>query len=121
MARSRLLTPVLAPVAVAVAAVVTLSGCGKMAADLGQQWVDVTFSQNATFKTIEHVAAACSDVPNVHADPLPKQHTALNLQAGVRYDTTNATVANIAELQQCVEKFSSVQGFSPGDTGDDGD
>jgi hypothetical protein len=121
VARSRLLTPVLAPVALAVATVVTLSGCGQMAADLGQQWVQVTFSENATFKTIQHVTDACSHVPNATPYPLPKQHTALNLQAGVRYNTTNATDANIAELQECLQKFPVVQGFTPGDTGDEGD
>lgn len=115
------MTSVLAPAALAVAAAVTLSGCGQMAADLGQQWVQVTFSQNATFKTIEHITAQCSHVPNAHAYPLPKQHTALNLQAGVRYNTTNATDANIAQLQECLQKFSAVQGFTPGDTGDEGD
>ena len=121
MARSLRKFPVLAPVALAVATVVTLSGCAQMDADLGQQWAQVTFDQNATFKTIQHVTDVCSHVPNAKPYPLPKQHTALNLQAGVRFNTTNATDANIAKLQECLQKFPVVQGFSLGDTGDEGD
>jgi hypothetical protein len=91
-----------------------------MDAALGQTWVDVTFKQTATLSTIEHVRTACAHVPNVHPDPLPRQHTVLNLMAGVRYNTTNATPSNVAQLQECLQKFSSVVGFTPGDTGDDG-
>jgi len=91
-----------------------------MDATLGQQWVQVTFKSGTTLATIEKVQAACSRIPNVHAGPLPKQHTAINLMAGLRYDTTNATDADVAELELCVQKFSSVQGFTPQDSGDDG-
>jgi hypothetical protein len=97
-----------------------LGGCARMDATLGQQWVDVTFKPSTTLTGIEKVRAACSHVPNVHPDPLPKQHSVINLMAGVRFNTTNATDANVAELQECVQKFSSVQGFTPGDEGDEG-
>jgi hypothetical protein len=116
VSRSRFLIPV----TLAAAAVVTLGGCAKMDAALGQQWVDVTFKPTATLSTIEHVRQACSHVPHVHPDPLPRQHTVLNLMAGVRYDTTDATDSNVAQLQECLQKYSSVQGFTPGDTGDEG-
>jgi hypothetical protein len=96
------------------------SGCGGMSAALGQQWVSVTFKPNTSVATIKKVRAACSHVPNVHADPLPKKHTVLNLMAGVRFVTTNASDANVAQLQQCVQRFPSVQGFTPQDTGDTG-
>jgi hypothetical protein len=103
----------------AVAAIV-LGGCARMDASLGQQWVDVTFKQNTTVEKIEQVRTVCSHVPNVSAYPLPKKHTVLNLMAGIRFNTTNASDSNIAQLQLCVQKFSSVQGFTPGDTGDEG-
>lgn len=91
-----------------------------MSAALGQQWVSVTFKPNTTVATIEKVREACSHVPNVHADPLPRKHTVLNLMAGVRFDTTSASDANVAQLQQCVQRFPSVQGFTPQDAGDTG-
>jgi hypothetical protein len=107
----------------AVAAVAVLgaaTGCAGMDAALGKQWVDVTFKPSTSVATIEKVRAACAHVPNVRAEPLPKKHTVLNLMAGVRFDTTSATDANVAQLQQCVQRFPSVQGFTPQDAGDTG-
>ena len=104
----------------AAAAVAVLSGCASMDAALGQTWVDVTFKPNTSVGMIQKVRSTCEHVQNVSAYPLPKQHTALNLMAGVRFNTTSATDANVAQLQQCVQRFKSVQGFSPGDTSDDG-
>jgi hypothetical protein len=98
-----------------------LSGCAKMDAALGQQWVDVTFRPSTSVAQLLHIQAACSHIPNITADPFPRQHTALNVAAGVRYDTTRATDANVAQLQECLQKFPAVQGFTPGDSGDDGD
>ena len=91
-----------------------------MDAALGQSWVDVTFKPNTTVSQIQKVRSACSRVQNVSAYPLPKKHTVLNLMAGVRFNTTKASDANVAQLQQCVQRFPSVQGFTPGDTGDEG-
>jgi hypothetical protein len=104
----------------AAAAVAAISGCSSMDAALGQSWVDVTFKPNTTVAMIQKVRSTCSHVQNVSAYPLPKKHTVLNLMAGVRFNTTNASDANVAQLQQCVQKFGSVQGFTPGDTGDEG-
>jgi hypothetical protein len=101
-------------------AVAALSGCASMDASLGQQWVDVTFKPNTTVTMIEKVRTTCSHVQNVSAYPLPKKHTVLNLMAGIRFNTTSASDANVAQLQLCVQKFGSVQGFTPGDTGDEG-
>jgi hypothetical protein len=113
--------PALAAVAISVAAATAaLTGCSSMDAALGQQWVDVTFKPSTTVAMIQKVRATCSHVANVTAYPLPKKHTVLNLMAGVRFNTTNASDANVAQLQQCVQKFTSVQGFTPGDTGDEG-
>jgi hypothetical protein len=117
VSRSRILA---AAAAGAAAAAMALGGCAQMDASLGQQWVDVTFKPNTTVARIEQVRTVCSHVPNVSAYPIPKQHTVLDLMAGVRFNTTNATDANIAQLQLCVQKFKSVQGFTPGDTGDEG-
>jgi hypothetical protein len=97
-----------------------VAGCSKMDASLGQQWVDVTFKSTTSLQTIEHIRTACSHIPNVKADPLPKPHTVINLMAGVRYDTTQATIANIARLQECLQKFGAVQGFTPEDASDTG-
>jgi hypothetical protein len=99
---------------------VALGGCAQMGASLGKTWVDVTFKPNTTLKTVQKVRAACAHVPNVHPYALPRPHTVINLMAGVRFDTTQASDANVAQLQVCLQKFGSVQGFTPQDTGDEG-
>jgi hypothetical protein len=109
-----------AALALAAALVAVLTGCAKMDAALGKQWVVVSFKPHTTLTTLEKVRTACSHVPNVHPYALPRQHTVINLMSGVRYDTTHATDANVAELQVCLQKFSSVQGFTPRDAGDAG-
>jgi hypothetical protein len=106
--------------AAAAALVVALGGCAQFDAALGKTWVDVTFKPNTTVGQLQRIRLACAHVPNVHPYPLPRQHTALNLAAGVRFDTTKATDANVARLQECLQKFAAVQGFTPGDTGDEG-
>jgi hypothetical protein len=117
------LLPRRAGLALAAAAILagSASGCAKMDATLDQAWVQVTFSQNTTVAQLLRIQAACSHIPNVTADPFPRQHTALDLAAGVRYNTTNATDANVAQLQECLQKFPAVVGFTPTDTGDEGD
>ena len=97
-----------------------VAGCAKFDAALGKQWVEVTFKQSTSVAELLHVRAACSHIPNVTPLPFPKQHTVLNLMAGVRFDTTKASDANIAQLEICVQKFRSVQGFTPQDAGDAG-
>jgi hypothetical protein len=104
----------------AAAVILALGGCAQMSASLGKTWVDVTFKPNTTLQTVQKIRVACEHVPNVRPYPLPRQHTVLNLMAGVRFDTTNATDANVAQLQECLQKFGSVQGFTPQDTGDEG-
>jgi hypothetical protein len=117
---SRPAAAVSAALAGVLAAALAVTGCAKMDAALDKQWVDVTFKPSTTLAGIEKVRSACSHVPNVRPYPIPSKHTVLNLMAGVRFDTTNATDANVAQLQECVQKFPSVQGFTPGDEGDEG-
>jgi hypothetical protein len=109
--------------AIAAAAVLagSVSGCAQFDAALGKTWVQVTFSQRTTVPQLLRIQAACSHIPNVTAYPFPRHHTELDVQAGVRYNTTKATDANVAQLQACLQKFPAVVGFTPGDTGDDGD
>jgi hypothetical protein len=104
----------------AAALVMSLAGCAKFDAALGKQWVEVTFKPSTTVSQLLHIRAACSHIPNVTPLPFPKQHTVLNLMAGVRYDTTSASDSNVAQLQECLQKYPAVQGFTPMDTGDEG-
>jgi hypothetical protein len=91
-----------------------------MDATLGKQWVQVTFKQNTTLQQMKKIRAACSHVPNVHPEALPKDHSVINLMSGVNFDTTHANEGQVAELQVCLQKFSAVQGFTPQESGDEG-
>jgi hypothetical protein len=39
---------------------------------------------------------------------------------GVRFDTTNASPANLAQLQTCLQQFKSVLGIDSQSAGDEG-
>jgi hypothetical protein len=100
---------------------VGVTGCAKMDASLDKQWMVVQFSPNTSVSTLLHVRTACSHVQNTPPMALPAKHSLINVMYGVRYDTTNSSPANLAELQTCLQKFKSVQGVDPEDAGDEGD
>jgi hypothetical protein len=98
-----------------------MAGCSKMDSALDQQWIVVNFAPNTTITTALQVRAACSHIPNVPPLPLPAKHDVLDIMYGIRYDTTNASPAEVSQLQVCLNKFSPVvQGVDPEDTGDEG-
>jgi hypothetical protein len=109
--------------AIAVAAVALtggVAGCAQFDKQLGQQWIQVTFAPNTSVATAKHITSVCSHVPNLPLEGPIKPDTG---QAGVvdevNYNSTNATDAQVAELQQCLGKFpASVQGFTQMDEGD---
>lgn len=96
-----------------------IGGCAQFDKQLGQQWIEVTFAPNTSVATARHITSVCSHVPNLSLVGRVKPTTA---QAGVvdsvRYNSTNATVAQVALLEQCLSKFpASVQGFTQMDEG----
>lgn len=97
-----------------------LSGCSKFDAALGQQWATVNFKANTPEATVLQVRAACSHIPNVQAKAMPRQKHPQTAMYAVTYQTTNASDANVAQLQQCLQRFPSVAGIEFGDSGDDG-
>jgi len=98
-----------------------LTGCAKIDASLDKQWVTVSFNANTTVAQELKVRAACSHIPNVRPMAVPKKRSLINMMNAVEYDTTNASDGNVAELQECLTKFKSVQGISEQDAGDEGD
>jgi hypothetical protein len=99
-----------------------LAGCGKFDAALGQQWATVNFNSNTPVATILKVRATCSHVPNVRAEALPpkKERTAADMMYAVTYRTDNASDANLAQLQKCLQRFKSVAGIDFEDSGSEG-
>lgn len=99
---------------------VGVSGCAKMDAAMDKQWMVVDFNPGTTVATALQVRAACSHVQDTPPMALPAKHSVINIMYGVRYDTTNSSPANLAQLQTCLQKFPSVQGVDPEDVGDEG-
>ncbi len=98
----------------------TLAGCAKMDAALSQQWMSVQFSPNTPTATVLHVRAACSHIQNAPPMALPTKRSPINVMYGVRYDTTNASPANLSQLQTCLQQFKSVLGVNNETAGDEG-
>jgi len=91
-----------------------------MDAALDKQWVVVNFSPGTSMSTALHVRAACSHITNTPAMALPAKHSVINIMYGVRYDTTNSSPANVSQLQECLQKFPSVDGVDPESAADEG-
>jgi hypothetical protein len=101
-------------------ALIGVTGCAKMDASLNKQWITVQFSPGTSMATALQVRAACSHIQNTPPEELPAKHSVINTMYGVVYNTTNSSPANVAQLQSCLQKFKSVQGLDPQDTGDEG-
>jgi hypothetical protein len=111
---------VAAAAALLAAVALGLAGCSKFDAALGQQWATVNFKSNTSIATLLQVRAACSHIPNVRPEALPRTRTPATMMYALTYRTDNASDANLAQLQQCVQKYPSVEGISFGDSGDAG-
>lgn len=117
-----MLTPVprirrAASAGLALVTVLLAGGCAKMDATLGQQWIVVQFKPGTTLATARHVTAACSHVPNLTLQPVRPTSAAAGLVDSAQFNATQATDAQLALLQQCLQRFPAVQGFTMTDTG----
>jgi hypothetical protein len=88
-----------------------------MNAALGQQWVVVQFAANTMVRTARHVTAACSQVPGMHLEPV-KPTSPGGIVSSARFKATQASDADMARLQRCLQRFPSVQGFTLTEAGD---
>lgn len=100
------------------AVVIALGGCAKIDAALGQQYVVVQFVPNTTLAMARHVTAACSHIPNLRVQPVKPTTAQAGIVDSVTYNATNASDANVAQLQMCLERFRSVQGLTSVQPGD---
>jgi hypothetical protein len=105
---------------VTLAAGLAVTGCAKFDSALGQQWATVSFKPNTTISTMLQIRSACSHIPNIRAETLPKQQNDITMNGAVTYRTDNASDANLAQLQQCLQRYGSVAGIDFEDSGDAG-
>ena len=107
-------------VALALGLALGTAGCAKFESALGQQWATVNFKPNTPVATMLKVRTACSHVPNVRAEALPRRPNTATMAGGVTYRTDNASDANLAQLQQCLQRYPSVAGIDFQDSGSAG-
>jgi hypothetical protein len=103
-------------VIIAVTGAGLLGGCAKMDASLGQQWVDVQLAPNTKLATARHVSEGCAHIPGVRAAAV-KPTSPGHLVSSVRFYTTNASDADMARLQGCLQHYPVVQGLTQGEPG----
>jgi hypothetical protein len=107
-----------AAVACAALLMTTAAGCARFNAALGKQWAVVHFRPSTPVGTLLKVRTACSHVPNARPEALPPGRKGLGMIYSVRFRTDNASDANLAQLQQCLQRFPAVLGIDFEDTGD---
>ncbi len=107
-----------AAVACAALAMTAAAGCARFDAALGKQWAVVHFRPSTSVAALLRVRAACSHVPNVRPEALPPGRKGLDMIYSVRFRTDDASDANLAQLQQCLQRFPAVTGIDFQDTGD---
>jgi len=91
-----------------------LAGCAKMDAALGQQRLTVQLAPNTTLAAAKHLTAACSHIHGVRPEPVKLAGGAVG---SVQFNSTNATDADLARLQECLQRFHAVQGFTVNEPG----
>ena len=103
-----------------VAAMTVLAGCSRFDAALGQRQLVVTFNPGTTVAQRMAVRAACAKTPNVTPQPLPSNTNSPYSLEQVIYQINKASDADVALLEKCLTKFSSVAGVTLQDSADQG-
>ncbi|MGI8448535.1 MAG: hypothetical protein ACR2MP_15420 [Streptosporangiaceae bacterium] len=96
-----------------------VGGCAQFDAALGKQEAVVQFKTGTTTATRLKVRAACSHLPEARAEALPTDHLASDSLYNVIYRVDKASNAQLARLEQCLQKYPSVLGVdiqTPGDS-----
>lgn len=118
--RTAAIRPPWLKLAAAVMLVTATAGCAKFDAALGQRWAVVHFTPDTSVPTLLKVRTACSHVPGVRPEALPRTRNPASMIYALRYRTDNASDADLAKLQQCLQRFPAVTGIDFQDSGDAG-
>jgi hypothetical protein len=93
------------------------SGCASFDKTFGEREMVVQFKSQTPNSMRLKVRQACSHIPLATPEPLPTHASLAGMLYDVRYRVDNASDADVARLQQCLEKFPSVVGVDPEDAG----
>jgi hypothetical protein len=86
------------------------AGCAGFSKAFGEREAIVTFRQDTPDSVRLAVRDACSHVPQAIPEPLPTDNKLSDYLNNVRFRIDNASDAELASLETCLSKFSSVVG-----------
>jgi hypothetical protein len=96
-----------------------VTGCAQFDKALGQQQATIYFQTTTSVSFKLKVRAACNNLPHVKATPIATGVPLASAVDVVTYNTTGAGLADIARLEECVNKFApQVQGVNVTDSSD---
>jgi hypothetical protein len=97
-----------------------VTGCSQFNKALGQQQALVYFKMSTPVAFKLKVRTACDNLPHVKAAPIATGVPLASAVDVVTYNTTGAGLADIARLEECVNKFApQVVGLNVHDSSDD--
>jgi hypothetical protein len=103
-----------------VACCLGVSGCAQFNKALGQQQALIYFKMSTPVSFKLHVRSACDNLPHVKAAPIATGVPLASAVDVVTYNTTGASLSDIARLEVCVDKFApQVVGVNVHDSSDD--
>jgi hypothetical protein len=98
--------------AVAAAALCTAAaGCAGFDKAFGNQEAVVQFQPNTPVSAMLKARAGCLHVAGANPEPIPRHALALDMPDDIRYEIGNASDAQVARLQQCLQRYPSVVGL----------
>ncbi len=118
MRRHRRLTAAGTAVVAAVFAAVTLAGCSRFDAALGQRQAIVTFQPDTPVSQRLAVRSACGKIPEVTPPPVPSNLNSPYALQQLTFRVDHASDTDIARLEKCLAKFPSVVGVTLQDSTD---
>jgi hypothetical protein len=95
-----------------------VTGCASLDKSLGQQEALISFSPTTSNSVRLQVRAACGKLPNVGETPIAKGVPLSASLSEVIYQINNADPADIARLEECLQKYPSVTGVDIQDSSD---
>lgn len=87
------------------------SGCGGFLRPLGQREVVVHFAVNAPRSDHAIVRSACTGIPNVTPEPVPRSTSLAARLNDVRFRVDKANDVQLARLFSCLGRQPGVVGF----------
>jgi hypothetical protein len=102
---------VLAAAVAATALCTAAAGCAEFDKAFGNQEAVVQFQPNTPVSAMLKARAGCLHLAGAYAEPIPRHALALDMPDDIRYEIGNASDAQVARLQQCLQRYPSVVGL----------